>query len=287
MRTQSAAWHAAGETIAFVPTMGALHEGHASLLRSGRTRAARLVASIFVNPTQFGPHEDFARYPRPLEADLEICRDCGCDAVFVPTTEDLYPPGDQTLIEVTALSRPLCGAFRPGHFRGVATVVYKLFQCVAPDGALFGEKDFQQLRVIEQMTRDLSLPVAIWPMPIVREADGLAMSSRNRYLTLTERQQAAAIPQALQRIATMAPDTRETATLLAAGREILTTAGITRLDYLEIVDTETLASVPRLNRAARACIAAHIGTTRLIDNMAVSYLTDGGMSGGSGAPPRL
>ncbi|MBI4238899.1 MAG: pantoate--beta-alanine ligase [Deltaproteobacteria bacterium] len=273
MRTQSAAWRAAGETIALVPTMGALHDGHASLLRGGRERAARLVASIFANPTQFGPQEDFSKYPRPLNADLGVCRDCGCDAVFVPTADAIYPPGDQTVVEVTELSRPLCGTFRPGHFRGVATVVYKLLQLVAPDCALFGEKDYQQLQVINQMVRDLWLPVTIIPMPIIREPDGLAMSSRNRYLSPEERRQATAIPQALQQIVVLAAQTRDAARLVAAGRELLASAGIQHIDYLEIVDATSLAALTHLDRPARACIAAHIGTTRLIDNVAVAVPT--------------
>lgn len=269
MRQQVAAWRRAGQTIAFVPTMGALHAGHARLLQEGRRRADRLIASIFVNPTQFGPTEDLAKYPRDLDGDLEQCRSCAVDAVFTPPVEAIYPPGDQTVIEVPGLSAPLCGAFRPGHFRGVATVVYKLFATTLPQVACFGEKDYQQLKVIERMVRDLSLPVEIVPVPTVREPDGLALSSRNQYLSPSERSQATAIWRALQQVRAGAAETRDTAALIAAGRAVLSDARITQIQYFAIVDAETLEPLTTIDRPARCCVAAYVGTTRLIDNVPI------------------
>lgn len=272
MREQVLAWRAAGEAVAFVPTMGALHEGHMSLVRAARARAERVVVSIFVNPTQFGPNEDFATYPRTPEQDLARCRDATVDAVFTPTAEAMYPPSAQTWVEVPELAHGLCGPFRPGHFRGVATVVYTLFWCVPADCAIFGEKDYQQLKVIERMTHDLHLPIRIVGMPTVREPDGLAMSSRNQYLAPKERAQAPAIYRALQTIARRARETRDVPALIAAGRAVLDAAGITTIQYLAIVDADTLAPLTALDpqRPARCCLAAYVGPTRLIDNMSIA-----------------
>ncbi len=267
LQQQALEWRRTGETIAFVPTMGALHEGHAELLRQARHRGMKLVASIFVNPTQFGPKEDLTAYPRTLEADLALCRSCDVDVAFTPTTAEIYPDGFQTFVEVTALSRGLCGASRPGHFRGVATVVLKLFQIVQPHVALFGEKDYQQLQIIRRMVQDMMTPVEIVGIPTVREADGLAMSSRNRYLSPSERQQAAAIPRALVAAQEQARKGAETTPLCQQIRETLRNAGITAIDYIAIVDATTLEPIPTLDRPARLLAAARVGTTRLIDNV--------------------
>lgn len=267
MQAQALAWRRAGETIVFVPTMGALHAGHAALLQAGRPRGSKLVLSIFVNPTQFAPSEDFAQYPRPLEADLALARRCEVDAVFLPSTEAIYPPQYQTAIEVEAMTRGLCGAQRPGHFRGVTTIVCKLFHLVQPHIALFGEKDYQQLQVIKCMVRDLGMPIEILGVPTVRESDGLALSSRNHYLSPTERQQALAISRALfaaERAAEPDP-----AVLIAGVRATLQTAGIDAIDYIEIVDADTLMPLTQLDRPARLCIAVRVGKTRLIDNIAL------------------
>ncbi|MBI2346394.1 MAG: pantoate--beta-alanine ligase [Deltaproteobacteria bacterium] len=269
MQEAALAWRAAGETIAFVPTMGALHEGHIALLDEGRARATKLVLSIFVNPIQFGPNEDYDRYPRPLEQDLAIARGHAVDATFAPTTATMFPEGFQTEIDVSGVSKGLCGEHRPGHFCGVATVVCKLFQIVQPHAALFGEKDYQQLQVIRQMALDLMIPVEIVGVQTVREADGLALSSRNQYLSPAERTQALALNRALQRMALLTRETADAAMLIATGREVLTAAGITRIDYLEIVDAATLQPLTRIDRPSRALVAANVGTTRLIDNIAL------------------
>ena len=269
MQQRALAWRTAGDTIAFVPTMGALHEGHAELIRRGRASASKLIVSIFVNPTQFGPNEDLAKYPPMLEKDLECCRRCEVDAVLTPIPDDIYPQGYQTFVEVGQLSQGLCGPHRPGHFRGVATVVLKLFQIVQPHIALFGEKDYQQLQVIRQMVHDVMCPVAIIPIPTVREADGLALSSRNQYLSATERAQALAIPRALFAAQAHATQTRDPAALCDFVRDQFRGASITRIDYIAIVDADSLAPLATLDRPARLCIAAYVGATRMIDNVAV------------------
>ena len=257
----------AGKRVAFVPTMGFLHEGHASLLREGRTRGDVLVLSIFVNPIQFGPTEDLDRYPRNLEGDCAIARECGVDIVFTPTAADMYPAGFQTSIRVNRLALPLCGASRPGHFDGVATVVTKLFNIVQPDVALFGEKDFQQLAIIRRMVIDLSQPVEIVGMPIVRDTDGLAMSSRNAYLSPTERQSALCLSRAI-RLAQVsyAAGQRDAATLIAAARELIQAEQAASIDYLELRDVATLEEVTTLCGPTLLAMAVKIGTTRLIDN---------------------
>ncbi len=257
----------AGGRIAFVPTMGYLHEGHLSLLREGRRRAEKLVASIYVNPAQFGPNEDLSRYPRDLEGDLAKCRAEGCDAVFVPSDPVIYPPGYRTYVEMEGVTAGLCGASRPGHFRGVATVVLKLFNIVAPDVAVFGEKDYQQLVVIRSMARDLNLPVEIVGCPIVREPDGLAMSSRNRYLTADQRQAALALSRSLNEAQRrIGAGERDAAAILEEVRSTLESAGIVRIDYAKLVDAETLEEVAELKRPAVLALAAFVGKTRLIDN---------------------
>lgn len=272
--TQPAAMHAwsremraKGERIAFVPTMGALHAGHVSLLSAARQHGDRVVLSIFVNPTQFGPSEDLARYPRDLEGDLAKADAAGTAVAFVPSVEAMYPAGHQTYVEVREVSRGLCGERRPGHFVGVATVVAKLFGIVGPDVALFGEKDYQQLAVIRRMVADLSMPIAIVGQPTVREPDGLAMSSRNRYLSRSERTRALALHQGLLAAADRYQrGERDAAALVAAAADVLS-GKVDRLDYLEVRDAETLASVARVERPAVALVAGFVGATRLIDNL--------------------
>jgi pantoate--beta-alanine ligase len=256
-----------GRRVALVPTMGALHAGHLSLVHAARQHAETVIATIFVNPTQFGPHEDFAKYPRTLDADLQALSDAGCNFVFVPTAADIYPPDFSTYVEPPAVAQPLEGVCRPGHFRGVATVVLKLFHLVPAHVACFGQKDFQQLLVIRHMARDLALPIEIVSCPIVREADGLAMSSRNRYLSPAERQQALAISQALDRAAQLAADgEKNAAAIVSQMHAILNQAGIDRIDYATIADPETLTELTSFDGPAVALIAAHVGKTRLIDN---------------------
>ena len=261
------AFKQAGKRIAFVPTMGFLHEGHASLLRDGRKRGDVLVLSIFVNPIQFGPGEDLERYPRNLDGDCDIARANSVDIVFTPTVAEMYPAGFQTTIRVKDLALPLCGASRPGHFDGVATVVTKLFNIVQPDAALFGTKDFQQLAIIRRMTTDLSLPVEIVGMPIVREADGLAMSSRNAYLTPAERQSALCLSRAIQLVRERyAAGERSAEALLTTARELIMTESAAVIDYLEFRDAATLEAALTVSDTTLMALAVKIGTTRLIDN---------------------
>lgn len=262
-----------GEAIApvvCVPTMGALHEGHAALVAAARARAGdrgTVVVTIFVNPTQFGPNEDFSKYPRTFEKDLEVCRRNGADAVFAPGADEIYPPGDSTFIEETDLSRGLCGAVRPGHFRGVCTVVAKLFQILRPDAAIFGEKDYQQLAVIRRMARDLFFPVQILGHPTVRDTDGLALSSRNRYLSAEERRRAAGLPAALAAARELAAggETRG-AEIVRAARGAIERGTGAQPQYVELVSAEDLKPLETLDRAAVLAAAVRIGETRLIDN---------------------
>jgi pantoate--beta-alanine ligase len=257
----------AGKRIAFVPTMGYLHEGHASLLREGRTRGDVLVLSIFVNPIQFGPNEDLDRYPRNLDGDCAIARQCGVDIVFTPTAGEMYPAGFQTSIRVRDLALPLCGASRPGHFDGVATVVTKLFNIVQPDIALFGKKDFQQLAIIRRMTADLALPVEVVGMPIVREADGLAMSSRNAYLSPDQRKGALCLSRAIRTVRERyAAGEHDAATLLTVVRKLIAAETAATIDYLELRDAATLETVDTVSATTLMALAVRIGTTRLIDN---------------------
>lgn len=256
-----------GQTIALVPTMGALHEGHLSLLREGRKLADRLVLSLFVNPAQFGPGEDFDSYPRDEKEDLAKIKTCSVDVVFYPAPEIIYPTDYQTFVEVGELSKPLCGKSRPGHFRGVATIVLKLFNIVQPDVALFGQKDFQQLRVIQQMVKDLNLPVKIKPMPIVREKDGLAMSSRNAYLTPEERTTALAIPLSLKKAQELVSQgEKDPKTILNAVVATLTESKKIQIDYVSLCDPETLEELKELKLPALLAVACFVGKTRLIDN---------------------
>lgn len=256
-----------GKRIAFVPTMGFLHEGHASLLREGRARGDVLVLSIFVNPAQFGPTEDLERYPRNLAGDCALAETCGVDFVFAPTVGGMYPSGFQTTVSLGPLTEPLCGASRPGHFNGVAVVVTKLFGIVQPDSALFGKKDFQQLAIIRQMTADLNLAVEVVGMPIVRDPDGLAMSSRNSYLSPEERQQALCLRRALLRVRELF-DGGETSVerLLSAARAQIEPVPVASVEYLELRDGATLAPVEQAAKGTLLALAVKIGATRLIDN---------------------
>lgn len=257
-----------GRTIGFVPTMGYLHDGHLSLVRLARARAGSVVVSIFVNPTQFGPNEDFSRYPRDFARDEALCRAAGVDAVFYPTAASMYPPGFSTYVVEEALGRGLCGAARPGHFRGVTTVVAKLFNLVQPDLAVFGEKDAQQLRVIRRMVRDLNIPVEIVPGPTGREADGLAMSSRNSLLAPDERAQAVALSRALgharERVAAGERDAAAVRAVVAEALASGAPSGV--VDYIELVDDDTLEPVERIERPALLALAVKFSGTRLIDN---------------------
>ncbi|MBF0624280.1 MAG: pantoate--beta-alanine ligase [Magnetococcales bacterium] len=257
----------AGRSVGFVPTMGALHAGHVSLFQTARQECDRVIGSIFVNPTQFGPNEDFQRYPRTLEADRILLEGAGCDALFLPAVDLIYPPGHQTVVRVGAVAEGLCGACRPGHFQGVATVVAILFNRVAPQRAYFGLKDYQQFLVIRQMVRDLGLAVAVVGLPTVREADGLAMSSRNRYLTPADRHQSLALYRAMTAAqAVYADGQRDPTRLEETAREVLTGAGIDRIDYVAVRDRETLAPLTRIETDPVLLLAVHVGVARLIDN---------------------
>ncbi|MFA7404456.1 MAG: pantoate--beta-alanine ligase [Pelobacteraceae bacterium] len=253
--------------IAFVPTMGYLHEGHASLLREGRKRGDVLVLSIFVNPIQFGVNEDLDRYPRDLERDCQIAEACGVDIVFTPTAAEMYPQGFQTGVTVRDISLPLCGANRPGHFDGVATVVTKLFNIVRPDVALFGCKDYQQLAVIRRMTADLNMPVEIVGMPIVREEDGLAMSSRNAYLSPSERQSALCLSHAVKRARELfSAGERSVAVLAKETRAVIEREAAASIDYVEFRDGDMLQEQEIADSRTLLALAVKIGQTRLIDN---------------------
>lgn len=259
-----------GKTIAFVPTMGYLHEGHASLLREGRTRGDILVLSIFVNPIQFGQNEDLDSYPHDRERDLRTAEACGVDIVFIPTGAGMYPPGFQTGVTVRELSQPMCGASRPGHFDGVATVVTKLFNIVQPDVALFGRKDYQQLAIIRRMAADLNLPVQVVGMPIVREADGLALSSRNSYLSPVERQAALCLSRALVRVRERyAAGDRSAATLKDEALAVIVREPLAVIDYLEVRDGATLEPSQTVDSGTLVALAVKVGPTRLIDNTIV------------------
>jgi len=262
------AWRSAGERVGFVPTMGALHEGHLSLVRLARERADRVVASVFVNPTQFGPNEDFNRYPRQPEKDGAMLESAGCDLLFLPDVETLYPKGHATFVEPGGAAEGLEGACRPGHFRGVATVVTALFNLVRADVAVFGEKDAQQLAVVLQMVRDLSIPIEIVPGPTVREADGLAMSSRNAYLSPEERRAAAVLHRALRAAeAAISQGERRGDAVRGCLREVLNTEPLARVEYAEVVDAESFQPVETLRGRLVLPLAVRIGGTRLIDNI--------------------
>ena len=267
MQRHALAVRAAGKTIGLVPTMGYLHEGHASLARLLRGRCDELVLSIFVNPTQFGPGEDLDKYPRDFERDEKICRDAGVDTIFLPGAADMYPEGYSVYLEERALSAGLCGVSRPNHFRGVLTVVAKLFNLCLPHLAVFGEKDAQQLRVIRRMVLDLNFPLEIVAGPIVREADGLAMSSRNKYLTPEQRRDAVVLRQSLDLAEILAAGgVTDGPSVLAAVREHIESSPHARIDYAELVDDLTLAPVTKIKAPALLALAVHFGRARLLDN---------------------
>ena len=270
LREQIAQWRRDGARIGLIPTMGALHDGHLTLVRRALAAGERAVVSIFVNPTQFGPNEDFSAYPRREAADVATFAAAGGHLVWAPTVEEMYPAGFATHVAVAGLTDGLCGPFRPGHFQGVATVVAKLLLQVQADHAYFGQKDYQQLRVVTRMARDLDIPTGIVGVPTVREADGLALSSRNVYLSAQERQAAAKLPRILRETAAAAlAGEAPFAQLLAAAKGRLAAAGFGPIDYVSINDAETLVPVESLARPARLFVAARLGRTRLIDNIPI------------------
>lgn len=275
LRAISRAARRTGQKLGLVPTMGALHEGHLSIVRIAKAKSDVVAVSIFVNPTQFGPNEDFARYPRSLELDCELLEQEGVDVVFTPSADDMYPketlPSEDsamTWVSVEGLSNRLCGKSRPGHFRGVATVVAKLFNIVEPDVAFFGQKDAAQVAVIKRMVQDLNIPVQIEVCPIVREPDGLALSSRNAYLRPDERKMALVLHASLQRAQKLFDDgERDAAKIASAAKQAFVWQPAVKLDYFEIVDPNTLEPVKTVVKSALVAVAAFVGNTRLIDNL--------------------
>ncbi|WP_142849355.1 pantoate--beta-alanine ligase [Telmatospirillum sp. J64-1] len=270
LRARVRAWRREGQRVALVPTMGALHQGHLSLVRFAQSRADRVVVSIFVNPRQFGPAEDFSVYPRQEAQDAAALASVGCDLLYAPAVEEMYPAGFATNISVSGVSEGLCGAVRPGHFDGVATVVTKLLLQALPDLALFGEKDWQQLQVIRRVVRDLDIPVEIQGEPTMREADGLAMSSRNAYLSAEERSVAPALYRILSETAADLAAGAGTTPLLDNAKAALVAAGFESVDYLELRAADNLEPLARAERPGRLLAAARLGRARLIDNVAVA-----------------
>jgi len=267
MQARALTWRSQGLVTVLVPTMGFFHQGHLSLMEYGRTVGDKLVVSLFVNPTQFGPAEDYQRYPRDFDRDAALAQQVGVDVLYTPAVEAMYPAGYQTYVEVGQLSQGLCGASRPGHFMGVATVVLKLFHQVQPQAAVFGEKDYQQLAVIRRLVADLNVPVTIVGRPIVREADGLAMSSRNTYLNPAERGAALCLYRAIlaaRELVAAGENSREK--IIKEIKKIITQTPHTRLDYLALVDAATLEEVETIAGEARLALAVWVGKTRLIDN---------------------
>ena len=263
-----------GKPVGLVPTMGALHEGHLSLVRAAKASCGAVAASIFVNPTQFGPNEDFALYPRTFEADSQLLEAEGVDVIFAPAPEEMYRAGATTFVEVAGLSDRLDGASRPGHFRGVATVVAKLLIAAEPDRAFFGQKDAAQVAVLRRMTADLGLPVELVVCPIVREPDGLAMSSRNRYLSAEERRKALILSRALQAVQeTIEAGETRADELVNAARKVFSIEPEVRVDYIAAVDWATLEPVEEVASGTLFAVAAYVGSTRLIDNFVVEELS--------------
>ena len=267
-----------GSTVGFVPTMGYFHDGHLALMRKAREENGLVVVSLFVNPTQFGPDEDLSSYPRNLDRDAAMAEGVGVDLLFVPSVEEMYPDGCCTHVEVEGPSRGLCGASRPGHFKGVTTIVAKLLNIVQPDRAYFGMKDYQQLKVVERMARDLDVPVEIVAVPTVRDPDGLAMSSRNSYLSVEERRAALVVPKSLDYAEDLiGGGVRDTAGLRDRIRDFVVREPLARIDYVEVVDSESLEPLDRVEGTAVVAVAVRIGRTRLIDNRIVGWegRTDG------------
>jgi pantoate--beta-alanine ligase len=270
LRQTVAAWRREGASVGLVPTMGALHAGHQALIRAARARCDRVIVTIFVNPKQFGVNEDFAAYPRQEAADRAKAAEAGAVLIFAPAAEEMYPAGFATTVTVDRLTEGLCGPHRPGHFAGVATVVSKLLLQALPDAAFFGEKDYQQLLVVTRMARDLDIPVRIVGVPTVREADGLALSSRNVYLSAEHRKTAPVLAATLRAMAERLVEAgSRVGEAIDWGSARLAAAGFGRLDYLAVCDAETLAPLERVDRPARILVAAHLGATRLIDNVQV------------------
>ena len=268
LRAVVSAWRRAGDTVGLVPTMGALHRGHISLVAAARAACTRSIATIFVNPKQFGPREDFSRYPRQEERDRALLEAAGCDLLFAPPVGEMYPAGFSTTVSLAGITDRWEGEARPGHFAGVATVVAKLLLQAMADKAFFGEKDYQQLRSVTRMARDLDIPVEIVGCPTVREADGLALSSRNVYLTAEEREIAPVLHRAITALAAAAREGKDIGAAVAAGSQALLKAGFASIDYLALVDAETLAPLAKLDRPGRVLAAAKLGAVRLIDNVA-------------------
>jgi pantoate--beta-alanine ligase len=267
-REASRAVRQSRKRLGFVPTMGALHDGHLSLIRAAKTQSDVVAASIFVNPLQFGPNEDLSKYPRTFERDCELLEKEGVAFLFAPSIEEMYPEKSVTYVDVEGLSDKLCGRSRPGHFRGVSTVVAKLFNIVEPDIAFFGQKDAAQLAIIRRMVRDLNMPVEIVAGPIVREPDGLAMSSRNAYLDEQQRKSALVFYRSLQHVnAIFEQGERNSTKLIAAGRKILSDEPALKLDYIEVVDPDTLDPIDEIRGKVLVAVAGFLGTTRLIDNI--------------------
>jgi pantoate--beta-alanine ligase len=263
-------WRKKGLTVGLVPTMGYFHDGHLKLMKEAKKENDRVIVSLFVNPTQFGPSEDFNCYPKDMNRDKLVAESVGVDVIFAPTKEEMYPESYQTWVEVEQLSQGLCGASRPGHFRGVTTVVTKLFMILMPDRAYFGQKDAQQLRVIRRMVRDLNIPIEIRPVPIVREPDGLAMSSRNVYLSPAERRAALVLSRALTVAEKMAlSGEREVVQLRQKMLEVLQAEPMAKTEYLQFVDDETLEPVEKVQQPVLVALAVRIGKTRLIDNIVI------------------
>ena len=270
MRRASRAFRQSWRRLGFVPTMGALHEGHLSLIRAARSSADIVAASIFVNPTQFGPSEDLSKYPRSFERDCDLLQSEGVELLFAPSVEEMYPAGAVTWVTVEELSNKLDGRSRPGHFRGVTTVVSKLFHIVEPDVAFFGQKDAAQVAIIRRMVRDLNLPVHITVCPIVREPDGLAMSSRNAYLDPEQRKEALVLQRSLLLVQQLIEQGEGSASnLIAAGRQEFANEPSVRLDYFEIVNPDTLDPIQAIDDCALIAVAAYVGSTRLIDNLLI------------------
>ena len=268
MRVWARASRKAGQRLGFVPTMGALHEGHLSLVRAAKAQCDVVAASIFVNPTQFGPNEDFSKYPRTFERDCELLENEGVSMLFAPTVEEMYPPRAVTYVTVEGMSEKLCGNSRPGHFRGVTTVVSKLFNIVEPDVAFFGQKDAAQVAIIRRMVRDLNIPVEIVACPIVRETDGLAMSSRNAYLDPQQRKAALVLSRSLKEAQVLYQQgVRDAQPLIDHSKEMFAQQPSARLDYFEIIHPATLEPVEKIISPSLVVVAAYLGTTRLIDNI--------------------
>lgn len=268
MQELSEKWRRDGYIISCVPTMGFLHEGHIELLRVGREKGDRLIMTLFVNPTQFGPSEDYERYPQDTEGDLTKARSIGVDVVFMPTAKEMYPEGFQSTVTVGEITKYLCGRFRPGHFAGVTTIVAKLFNITKPHLAIFGEKDYQQLAVIKQMVRDLNMDIAIIGVPTIREKDGLAMSSRNTYLSPQERLSALSLKKGLDLAKTMVKQgEKDSATIKSTLRELILSHPFTEIDYISICDPEKLIDVDKIDGPCLLALAIIVGKARLIDNI--------------------